>query len=274
MTTRPPQRFYGPSPFRIAVIHGGPGAAGEMAPVARRLADSGRGVLEPLQTATTLEGQVAELADTLETYACVPAVLIGHSWGAWLSGLVAARHPALVDELILVGSGPFLARDAATIGPTRTSRLDEAEQAAFRDCLATLDDPRSSGRNEALARLGALAAKTDAYDPVAGANKDTDQEYAGDVFQRVWNEAAQMRASGELLARVGRIRCPVRAIHGDYDPHPASGVHDPLSRALADFRMVLLRRCGHTPWVERHAAEEFYRQLEELLREPPGSGPP
>ena len=45
-------RLYGSAPFNIAVIHGGPGAPGEMAPVARELS-SLRGVLEPLQTAVT-----------------------------------------------------------------------------------------------------------------------------------------------------------------------------------------------------------------------------
>lgn len=39
-------RKYANEPFKIAVIHGGPGAPGEMAPVARELS-SVRGVLEP-----------------------------------------------------------------------------------------------------------------------------------------------------------------------------------------------------------------------------------
>ncbi|MGA9187011.1 MAG: hypothetical protein WB014_00230 [Methanosarcina sp.] len=39
-------RKYGNLPFTVAVIHGGPGAPGEMAPVARELA-SCRGVLDP-----------------------------------------------------------------------------------------------------------------------------------------------------------------------------------------------------------------------------------
>ena len=47
-------RKYGSAPFNVAVVHGGPGAPGEMAPVARELS-SFRGVLEPLQTATTVE---------------------------------------------------------------------------------------------------------------------------------------------------------------------------------------------------------------------------
>jgi hypothetical protein len=58
-------RKYGNKPFNVAVIHGGPGAPGEMAPVARELS-SVRGILEPLQTAATLEGQVQELKAVLE----------------------------------------------------------------------------------------------------------------------------------------------------------------------------------------------------------------
>ncbi|AKB28050.1 hypothetical protein MSSAC_1678 [Methanosarcina siciliae C2J] len=43
--------------FAIAFTHGGPGASGEMAYVARKLSAL-RGVLDLLQTKTTLEGQV------------------------------------------------------------------------------------------------------------------------------------------------------------------------------------------------------------------------
>src|SRR5712692_10060037 len=50
-------RLYGQSPFTVAVLHGGPGAPGTMAPVARELATEW-GVLEPLQTADSLDGQV------------------------------------------------------------------------------------------------------------------------------------------------------------------------------------------------------------------------
>ena len=99
-------RRYGSSPFSVAVIHGGPGAGGEMAAVARELC-SGRGVLEPLQTAHSLQGQVEELKGLLEENAQLPATLIGFSWGAWLSFILAARYPAMVKRLVLIGSGPF-----------------------------------------------------------------------------------------------------------------------------------------------------------------------
>ena len=51
---------HGRAPHRVVVVHGGPGGAGEMAPVARRLGQD-FGVLEPLQVADSVEGQVAEL---------------------------------------------------------------------------------------------------------------------------------------------------------------------------------------------------------------------
>src|SRR5438093_128257 len=101
-------RTYGSPPFRVVVIHGGPGAPGEVAPVARRLA-AARGVLEPLQTADSVRGQVEELREVIETGATPPVTLIGWSWGAFLSFILAARHPMLVGKLVLVSSGPFTA---------------------------------------------------------------------------------------------------------------------------------------------------------------------
>src|SRR5262249_15809566 len=96
-------RRYGAAPFRVAVLHGGPGAPGTMAPVARELAGD-RGMLEPLQAASSLQGQVEELRTVLEGHAELPATLIGSSWGAMLGFIFAAHYPALVTKLIMVGS--------------------------------------------------------------------------------------------------------------------------------------------------------------------------
>ena len=99
-------RIYGSAPYTVAVIHGGPGAPGEMAPVARELSPF-RGILEPLQTAATLEGQVQELKALLEKKGALPVTLIGFSWGAMLSFIFTARYPSSVKKLILIGSGVY-----------------------------------------------------------------------------------------------------------------------------------------------------------------------
>ena len=256
-------RTYGKAPFSVAVIHGGPGAAGEMAPVARKLA-SGRGVLEPLQTATSLAGQITELKTVLEKQAGLPAILIGFSWGAWLSFIFAADYPQFVKKLILVGSGPFEEAYAAELQQTRLNRLSGEKRTEAESLIRALGYPASQGESTAFARLGALLSKADAYDPIR--HKPGLVNYRLDIFQSVWKDAAELRRSGKLLELGKEITCPIVAIHGDYDPHPDEGVQKPLSAVLEDFRFILLKNCGHMPWIERQARDEFYRILEDHLR--------
>ncbi|NIP27030.1 MAG: alpha/beta fold hydrolase [Phycisphaerae bacterium] len=255
-------RKYGKAPFCVAVIHGGPGAAGEMAPVAYELS-SGCGVLEPIQTMESLEAQVEELKTVLENHADLPVTLIGFSWGAWLSFIVAARYPAIIKKLILVASGPYEEKYAAGIHGTRLNRLSEQERAEFDFICRNLGDPAIQNKDTLFARLGTLASEADAYDPET--DKPEEIESRADIFQGVWPDAADLRNSGKLLKLGNDIKCPVVAIHGDYDPHPAEGVQKPLAAVLKHFRFVLLKHCGHKPWIEHRAREEFFRILRQEL---------
>jgi len=87
-----------------------------------------------------------------------------------------------------------------------------------------------------------------------------------DIHQQVWSEAAELRRRGDLLTLGRQIRCPVVAIHGDYDPHPAEGVRKPLTAVLDNFRFILLEHCGHLPWIEKEAREKFLEILRVELR--------
>jgi len=258
-------RKYGKPPFKVVVIHGGPGAGGEMAPVAHELSSSW-GILEPIQTAISLEGQVEELRAVLESEGELPVTLIGYSWGAWLSFIMAAYHPSIVQKLILVGSGPYEEKYVRKLHEARLARLDETERAEFQSLVRALTDPTTANRDTLLALLGALCSKTDAYEPTVDETRTSDPiGNQGDIFQSVWKEAAELRRSGKLLELGQRIKCPVVAIHGDYDPHPAEGVQEPLAATLMNFRLILLKNCGHKPWIERLARDEFFTALREAL---------
>jgi len=253
-----PVRRWGPGPYSVAVIHGGPGAPGEVAPVARELSTL-RGVLEPFQTESTLEGQVRELRSVLLEHGTPPFILIGFSWGAFLSWIFASRYPELVRKLILVGCPPFEERYAAAITRKRLDRLAPPEREEAQGLIARLDDPASGDRNLLLARLGAILARADAFDPVHPDDEAFHCQY--DLFRGVWDEACELREK-EILLRMGkRIACPVIAIHGDWDPHPAEGVSEPLTREIPGFRFILLEKCGHRPWIERNASEPFFKLL-------------
>lgn len=250
-------RVYGHSPFNVAVVHGGPGASGEMAPVARELS-SYVSVLEPLQTAASIEGQVEELRAILEKNGRLPLTLIGFSWGAWLSYIFSACYPLFVKKLILIGSGPFEKKYAADIMKIRLERLSQKEN---EEALPLFEVMSTSTfvDSDTMARFGDLMLKVDSYALLP--HEDELIEYRYDIYCSVWEQASRLRSSGELLKLGEKIRCPVVAIHGDYDPHPAEGVREPLSGIIKDFRFVLLEKCGHRPWLEQRARDAFYNIL-------------
>lgn len=187
----------------------------------------------------------------MEQNATTPVVLIGHSWGAWLSAIVTANYPTLVRKLILVGSGPFAEKYVELIAENRFRRLSQEEKEEFLHLVDMLNRAEAPDSNVSLSRLGELMHKADSYDPIDIPNDATDLDL--------------VKNPGELLRLAATITCPVVAIHGDCDPHPAEGIQEPLAARLKDFRMIILKKCGHDPWCERYAMDSFYDILEHEL---------
>ncbi len=249
-------RTWGRGPFSVVLVHGGPGAPGEMAPVARELSAL-RGVLEPFQSAGSVAGQVGELAAQLHEGAALPVVLAGHSWGAMLALLVAAAHPRAVARLVLISSGPLDPAYAGGIMAARLGRLGPEDRAELLRLHESLGDP------SALERYGELIARADTVDPL----EPEPPEFAPQpgIHRRVWAEAAALREAGYFVERARLVACPVTVIHGDSDPHPLRGVTRPLEGAGPPVRVHVLPACGHTPWRERQARDRFFALLRQEI---------
>ena len=258
-------RKYGESPFRVAVIHGGPGAPGEMAPVAKELS-SEAGILEPLQTETSIEEQIEELKTVLENYGEFPVILIGFSWGAWLSYIFAAKYPSIIRKIILVGSGPFKEKYASPIMETRLNRLNNEERKEVNSLMKKINESNIKNREEELARFGKLMLKTDSFNPLSSVDDLGTENFQQEIHLKVWNEASELRKSGKLLELGKQVESSVVAIHGDYDPHPYKGVQDPLSQVIKEFKFILLKNCGHKPWIEKEARDKFYKIIRKELK--------
>ncbi|OGM10848.1 alpha/beta hydrolase [Candidatus Woesebacteria bacterium RBG_16_34_12] len=241
-------RYYGNTPYKVVVVHGGPGAPGEMAPVASELSKK-FGVIEPFQSKNTVQGQVEELKLQIMKNTSVPVFLIGWSWGAWLSFILAANYGSLVKKLIIIGSGPFENEYAEKIMQTRLARLTSKERELLEKLL----------KKKLSAKAGELIMKADSYNLIK--HKSELLKFQPEIYESVWQEANKLRKTGELLKFAKDITCPVVAIHGDFDPHPFLGVKKPLSRILRNFRFILLKKCGHHPWYEKEAKEKFYEVL-------------
>jgi pimeloyl-ACP methyl ester carboxylesterase len=216
-------------------------------------------VLEPFQTRATLDGQVLELSNVLAGEGTPPLTLIGFSYGAILSYLCAARYPALVSKLILVGCPPFEEQYASRITETRLGRLSPEQQIQVQYLESQLSGPATQNKQEILSQLGALMARADTFNSIQADDEMLHCQY--DIYQTVWEEVRKLRQSGTLLQIGNKITCPVIAIHGDYDPHPMGGVREPLSRVIRYFLCIALKNCGHRPWIEREAGDAFYSAL-------------
>jgi len=146
-------RRYGQAPYQIAVLHGGPGAPGYMAPVARVLSRKA-GIIEPLQTKDSLRGQIHELGCQLTADADPPAILIGSSWGAVLALFVAAEQPEMIAKLILIGCAVFDAESSSSIETRRMPRLNK-ENRRRHDRIRHELKQRRQTNGSALCRNGA-----------------------------------------------------------------------------------------------------------------------
>lgn len=257
---------YGKAPYKTVLVHGGPGAAGELEPLAKLL-ENDFGIIEPYQTALTVNGQIEELRQAIINSGCYPVNIIGYSWGAWLSYLTAARYPEIVKKLILVSSGPFESKYAENIMETRFSRLSKTEKQRAQKLFTELKQSTDREKRKGFIEFGKLMSKADTCSPMAKNEIPTGEiDYRIEIFRSVWPEAEKLRADGTLLKLAKFIKCPVVAIHGDYDPHPYEGVKDVLKDMLQDFKFFLLEKCGHKPWIEKNTSIEFLNILRNVIK--------
>jgi pimeloyl-ACP methyl ester carboxylesterase len=255
-------REYGSGPQTVVAIHGGPAAAGDLAPLARRLGERWR-VLEPYQRGSggpplTVAMHIRDLDDLLYRR-CTdrPAIIVGHSWGAMLALAYAAEHPTTAGALVLVGCGTF-SRDARQeFERRRAAQLTPADEETIAFLRNTEQD-----ENRRRAAMGRLMTRVYGYDAEEGPELSTVDALA---HAETWNDMVRLQNEGVYPATFAAITCPVLMLHGDADPHPGRLTCVDLRRYIPHLEYRELSQCGHSPWLERQAGDEFYRCLNEWL---------
>ena len=255
-------RRYGKSGPEIILLHGGPGAPGEVAPIGRELADAFR-LVEPFQRSSGPEPlTVARHVDDLQRLVVSggmehkPTVL-GFSWGAMLTLAYAAAHPAFVRSLILVGCGTFDEASRVQMKQVLAARMNpEVRDAEHRASLLDKDGERLRATAAALLPLYALAPITETLEVDCVDARGHEES---------WNDMLRLQAEGIYPAAFAAIKAPVLMLHGDFDPHPGPLIRASLQRYLPQLEYRELPRCGHYPWIERYAATEFYATIREWM---------
>jgi len=242
-------REYGNKPYNVIVVHGGPGAIGSCAGICQGLSND-FGVLEILQSKNSIQELVDEMLDVIRSYKLNQVVLIGHSWGAWLSFIFTSLHPECVSKLVLVGSGLFDAKYYPQLVEAANVTIMPSEQEEDIKS-ANLYTPNMDYNPYSYCLLPDIPENSIPFNEAQ--------------FHSLWGEIQPMRDSGELLNYSDKINCPVVAIHGKNDPHVVDGVKAPLESRLSNFEMFVLEKCGHEPWKEYYAKDKFFEILKKEL---------
>lgn len=252
-------RLYGNAPYKLVLVHGGPGAIGSLKGFAKELNEiSNIGVVEAIQSKYSIAELIEELHSQIKDNCSNKVTLIGHSWGAWLVVLYSAKYPEQVNNTILIGCGPLEDKYVSEIGKRRMQNLSEEDGALFQRLI------NNQATDEDMKRIPVMFEKSDNF---CLENRElyradrTDSE----MYNLVWSEAAKLRSSGELLESFKRIKSKLFLIQGDMDPHPVQGVTQPLQEIGVECETYILEKCGHSPFMEKYAREKFYKIVCETL---------
>lgn len=252
-------RLYGKAPYKIVLVHGGPGAIGSLRGFAQELSVLSQiGVVEAIQSKYSIAELIEELYNQINDNCSDKVSLIGHSWGAWLVALFAEKYPELIKRIILVGSGPLEDKYVSEIGARRFENLSKEDGEILQRLI------HNQATDEDMEKIPKVLEKSDNY---CLENKDLHRADKTDsqMHNIIWEEAAKLRTNGELLASFKQIKSKIVLIQGETDPHPARGIVIPLQENGVECETYILEKCGHSPFMEKYAKENFYKILLETL---------
>lgn len=256
-------REYGTSGPAVVLLHGGPGAPGYMAPLARKLTDSFR-VIEPFQRSSgkeplTVARHVADLRETVASRCGRGRPgLVGHSWGAMLALAYAAAHPDSIACLVLIGCGTFDPAARDRLETSRKQRMTQDLACRMQGLEGEFPDP-----NARLLAMGRLIQQIDSYELIPP--EDETERCDARAHEETWRDMMRLQTEGVYPATFASIHSPAIMMHGFLDPHPGRMIHAGLKPYIPQLEYLEWEQCGHYPWLEKAVRDEFHAALRTWL---------
>jgi pimeloyl-ACP methyl ester carboxylesterase len=232
---------FDPSLPTIVLLHGAGFDHSTWALHSRWFAHHGHNVLAPDlpghgRTPGAALTTIADMADwtaaLLDAAGAAKARLVGHSMGSLIALETAARHPAKVSALSLIGTAATM-----TVGPD----LLKAAQANDR---AAIDMVSIWGLGFQAELGGSLAPGLWMH---SGAQRVLEQCRPGVLF----NDLTACNSYQGALAAAAQIKVPTTFILGERDLMTPAKAGKTLAAALPNSRMVVLRGAGHMMMAEQ-----------------------
>lgn len=271
-------RMVGTGRDTVVVLHGGPGfsmsyLAADLEPLAARHVllfydQRGTGGSTLVTDSTALDAQ--RFAEDLEAlriqFGLERLTLLGHSWGAAVAALYAARHPERVGRLLLVGPIPTTRAQLTQALQRLNARRDSAAERRLGELRAArLANPADAAACRAYYDVWFLPAFADsaaahrsrgdfcAGRPEALANKVRSVDRYTMASLGEWDWRPALRA----------VSAPALVIHGTQEFMPLESSRD-WAAALPSGRLLQLDRSGHFPYLD--VPEPFFVAVEAFLK--------
>jgi pimeloyl-ACP methyl ester carboxylesterase len=191
--------------------------------------------------------------------------LLGHSAGAAVTQVYAARYPGRVRRMVLANPSARLQAYTPDTSAVRSARYTEPWYSGAAQAMAALD---------AVTSLDEAAPLLDRVAPFYyGRWDDTARAHAAGYSAQV-NRGAQVGfAAGPIMRdfdRVGALasllslRAPTLVIAGSLDGGSGVPGAEAVAHSIAGATSVVLDGCGHYPWIDAPAV--FARTVESFLR--------
>jgi pimeloyl-ACP methyl ester carboxylesterase len=234
-------KTFDPSLPTVVFLHGAGADHTAWAQHDRWFAHHGFNVLAPDlpghgRSAGALLPTIAEMADwtaaLLDASGATSAKLIGHSMGSLIALETAARHPAKVSDLVLVGTAA-----AMTVGPDLLKAAEANDHAA-------IDMVSIWGLGHAAGLGGSLAPGLWMH---GGAQRLLERCGDGVLF----NDLAACNTYQNAVAAAATIKVPATLVLGERDMMTPAKAGRALAAAIPNSRTVVLRGAGHMMMTER-----------------------
>jgi pimeloyl-ACP methyl ester carboxylesterase len=171
-----------------------------------------------------------------------------------LALVYATHHPPTPAGLVLIGCGTFSQAARAEFEARRALRLTPADHARIAHITEAEKDP-----NRRLAEWGRVMTRVYGYDVDDGPSDLTVVDAV--AHEQTWADIVRLINHGVYPAAFAAITCPVLMLHGEADPHPGHLTSDELRRHIPHLEYREFSKCGHSPWLERQARDEFFESI-------------
>lgn len=235
----------------IVLVHGFTGSKENWLPVMRELGDEFRLLAPDLPgwgesqrqpgADYGASAQVERLAEFLRALPALtgragpPDLLVGHSMGGQIAGLLAARHPELVPRLVLMAAAGV----AFEVNPFGVS-------------VQAGENPFGVTDGAQLKRYLGMVFRQPPVVPWPFSEALVQRRREDAAFeQRVLDDIGRGPQAFALQEELGAIRAPTLLLWGDEDAVIDPSAVPVFTAGLSDVRATLLNGCGHMPMMER-----------------------